>query len=156
MVARIVPVLHNVSSVQRLVDFARLVYNLGLNELVVTKAYGAAAQHGIAEAGRLSYKLGKGLVVLPDLSDAVELMKPEVVLLVDPERAEEDVDVNPPVNDGVMLVVFNGGEAGFAPHELRLGKPVYIKSVSERLGAVAEAAIILYQLTRIHSGSKDN
>lgn len=147
---RLVPVLHNVSSIQRLVDTARLVYSLGLRELFVTKAYGAAAQHGLAEVGRLAYKLDRGLFILPDLRDAVELVRPDRVLVVTLEHARARIDpARPPSLEGVVMVAFNGGDPDFAPHEAALGEPVYIEGVDQRLGAPAEAALLLYPLLRV-------
>ncbi len=149
---RLVPVLHNVSSIQRLVDTAKLVYALGLRELVVTKAYGAAAQHGLAEVGRLAYKLDRGFFVLPDLRDAVELIRPDKVLIVSLEHARERLDpARPPTLEGVVMIVFNGGDPDFAAHEAALGEPVYIEGVDQRLGAPAEAALILYPIIRASS-----
>lgn len=145
---RIIPVLHNVSSVQRVVDMARLVYSLGFNELVITKAYGAAAQHGIPEAGRIALKMGKSLLVLPDLSDAIELLRPSKVFIVSFEHTENK-DLNEFLNvkdNDVLLIIFNGGEPDFMPDEVKLGKTIYIPEANSRLGPIAEAGIILYTL----------
>ena len=143
----VIPVIHNVSSVQRVVDMARLVYGLGLKTLIVTKAYGAAAQSGIPEAMRLALKNNRSLIVLPELSDAVDLVKPDKVLIVTVEHAKKLIDPSGQLELGSRtLVVFSGSEQGFTPSELSLGEPVYIKGVEARLGAVAEASIILYHL----------
>jgi len=146
-VSSIVPLIHNVGSVQRLVDMARLVYSLDLELLVASKVYGAAAQSGVPEVMRLAFKANRGFLVLPDIGDAVELLKPDVTLVVSLDYAEDFIDpFNPPVYSGRLLVVFNGGEPDFSASEARVGKPVYIRGVSRRLGAVAEASIILYSL----------
>jgi len=157
MGASIIPVIHNVSSVQRLVDMARLAYSLGLDLLVATKVYGAAAQHGIPEAMRLAFKQGRGLLVLPDLEDAIELLSPTEVILVSLEHANEEFDpLNPPVKNGKILVVFNGGEPDFTPQEIRLGKPLYIREVESRLGPIAEASVVLYGFLRgLRGGTRD-
>ena len=148
----IIPVLHNVSSVQRVVDMARLVYSLGLNTLVVTKSYGGAAQSGIPEAMRIALKQSKSLLVLPELLDAVELLNPDTLLAVTSEDAEELIDpVNPPVYNGRILIAFSGGEPGFSPGELRGFKKIYISGVNSKLGPISEASIILYLLTRSKS-----
>ncbi len=141
------PVVHNVSSVQRLLDFARLVYGLGLNTLVASKVYGAAAQSGVPEAMRFAFKLNRGLLVLSGLEDVLELLKPDVTLIVSSEYAVEYIDpFNPPVYPGRVLIVFNGGEPDFSAGEAGFGRPVYVKGVSGRLGAIAEASLILYPL----------
>lgn len=144
---RVIPLIHNVSSVQRVVDMARLVYSLGINELVITKAYGAAAQHGIPEASKIALKKGRSLLVLPDIPDAVELLSPDKVLIVSFGHAKNR-NLNE-ILDGeekVILVAFNGGEPDFMPDETKLGKTIYIPRATSRLGPIAEAGIILYSL----------
>ncbi len=146
---RVIPVLHNTSSVQRLLDFARLVAGLGLGELVVTKAYGAAAQHGLGELGRLAYKNNMNLVILPDLGDAIDLLKPENVLIVTRRGEPEAFDpLAPPHLEGRILVAFNGGDPDFGEAEIGMGKPIYPPGVQGRLGPAAEAALVLYPLLR--------
>jgi len=146
---RIIPVLHNTSSVQRMLDFARLVLALGLKEVVVTKAYGAAAQHGLGELGRILYKGGGSLVVLPDLPDAVELLRPDTTLIVSRASGSEPFDpLKPPRLDGRVLIAFNGGDPDFSPNELALGRPIYPINAKGRLGPAAEAALVLYPLLR--------
>lgn len=149
---KVIPVIHNTSSVQRLVDMARIVLSMNIDLLVATKVYGAAAQSGIAEAFRLLLKAGKGLVVLPELKDAVETYGSTQVFLVDKEHATELID--PLSGDfasgsgGPIMLVFNGSDAPFGPQELSLGKPVYIKGLSYRAGSTAEASLLLYGLLR--------
>lgn len=152
MMPTIVPVLHNVSSVQRVVDMARLVYALDFQLLVVTKAYGGAAQSGVPEAMRLALKEGKSLIVLPDLSDAIELLNPDTIVAVTPRGSEEAIstpeDVSRLIN-GKTLIVFSGGDPDFTATELsRANKRVYIDGVKGKLGPVAEASIILYSISR--------
>jgi SpoU rRNA methylase family enzyme len=146
----IIPVLHNVSSVQRVVDMARLVYSLGLNTLVVTKAYGGAAQSGVPEAMRIALKLNARLIVLPELSDAVELFSPSTVIAVTKAYAEEHIDpLNPPVSGDRVMIVFSGGDPEFTPAELAGARKVYIDGVDGKLGPVAEAALLLYGVLRL-------
>ncbi|MCE4605354.1 MAG: RecB-family nuclease [Desulfurococcales archaeon] len=147
--AEIIPVLHNVSSVQRLVDLARASYQLGFKALAVSKVYGGAAQSGVPEAFKLALKYGSSLLVLPDLDDVVDALSPDRVLIITPREPETIIDpVSPPRLDGKVLIVFNGGETGFSPSEEKLGARTYIAGVDSRLGAVAEAGIILYTLSR--------
>lgn len=143
----VIPVLHNVSSVQRVSDMARLVYSLGYQTLVVTKAYGGAAEAGIPEATRIALKEGKRLIVLPDLNDAVELLAPDKTLIVTRDYMEEEYDPsNPPVYEGRVLIVFQGSEPDFTVKEAKMGTPIYLRGVEGRLGPIAEASIILYSL----------
>ena len=146
---KLIPLLHSTSSVQRLLDFARLVASLGLGELVVTKAYGAAAQHGLGELGRLAYKSNMNLVILPELSDAIDLLRPDIVLIVTRRGRPEAFDpLAPPRLEGRILVAFNGGDPDFSDAEVGMGKPIYPPSVQGRLGPAAEAALVLYPLLR--------
>jgi len=153
-VARVIPVLHNVSSVQRVTDFARLAYSLGYEAVVVTKAYGGAAQAGVPEAMRIALREGKSLIVLPDLADAVELLSPASVVLVTHDYAEERVEPAslPSLVGDSALIVFSGADPDFSAGELKLAtRRVYFEGVS-RLGAVAEAALALYYARKGASG----
>ena len=148
----IIPVLHNVSSVQRVVDMARLVYSIGLDTLVVTKSYGGAAQSGVPEAMRIALKMSKKLIVLPELSDAVELLNPDIAIAVTMDSEGGYLDpLNPPVYEGRVLIAFSGGEPEFSPGEIRGFKKVYIPGVDSKLGPISEASIILYTLVRARS-----
>ncbi len=148
--AEVIPVIHNVSSVQRVVDMARLAYSLDYDVLVVTKAYGGAAQSGVPEAMRLALREGKSLITLPDLEDAVGLLNPDKTLLVTRDYQARPIDpLDPPGVEGRVLIVFPGGEPDFTASEARLGEPVYPLGVPRgRMGAVAEAAVILYGYRR--------
>ena len=149
MPAEIIPVLHNVSSVQRVVDMARLAYGLGIDTLVVTKAYGGAAQSGVPEAMRIAMRENKRFIVLPDLADAVSLLNPDTVLLVTRDYNPEPLSIaQPPRYDGRVIVAFSGSEPDFTPSEASMGKPVYPAGVPGRLGTLAEAALVLYALRR--------
>ncbi|MCS7106924.1 MAG: RecB-family nuclease [Acidilobaceae archaeon] len=144
----VLPVIHNVSSAQRLLDFAKLAYSLGAEHVVATKVYGAAAQSGVPDVMRLALKLGKSFAVLPDLSDLLEIYRPDSVIMMY-GGAEQRLDpLNPPVYKGRVAIVFNGSEPDFSPAELKYGTPLYLAGASHKLGAIAEAAIVLYLLTR--------
>jgi len=113
MEAKIIPVIHNISSVQKLIDMARLSFGFGYKNIIITKAYGGAAQNGVAEVFKISLKEGKGVVVLPDLKDVIDLYNPKKVILIDKENSKDEIDiVNPPVNNDLMLV-FNGSTHHF-------------------------------------------
>ncbi len=147
MPERLLAVIHNVSSIQRLVDSVRAAYALGVDGVIVTKAYGAAAQHGLAEVGRIAFKEGKTIAVLPDLKDILDLVKPDHFLVVTAEHASQEIDPSsPPRLDGVVVVAFNGGEPDFAAHEAKLGTPIYIRGLKRRVGVVAEIGLVLYAL----------
>jgi len=146
--AEIIPVIHNVSSVQRLVDSVRVAYSLGARTVVASKVYGGAAQSGVPEAMRIALKLDRSLLVLSDLRDASELLSPDHVYLVTRDYAEMEIDPSTPSLEAKnrVLIVFSGADPEFSPAELKLGTPIYFRGVKQRLGPVGEAALLLYYL----------
>jgi len=144
----VIPVIHNVSSVQRLVDMARLVYGLGFKVLVVTKAYGGAAQSGIPEAYRIAVKRGYSLIILPDLGDAISLLSPDTIYMVSAINPSQYTGPTKSLNLGERtMIVFNGGEGDFTPSEMKMGRTIYIEGLRERIGTIAEASLILYTIS---------
>ncbi|BDC19295.1 RecB-family nuclease [Acidianus sp. HS-5] len=139
--------LHNITSSQRLIDFAKIVFNLGVEKLVITKASGTAAQVGIPEVGKLAFKLNKSLLILPDLKDSLELLKPSSIYLVS-SNAKDEINVESLKNgkEDQVLIVFPGIESGFTKIEQSIGNYVHIPKLLQDLGPEAEAAILLYML----------
>ena len=152
---RVIPVMHDVSSAQRLVDAARTVYGLGFRVFVATRVYGAAAQNGVPEAMRLALRLGRSFVVLPELRDAVELFAPETVLVVSRDYGEPvSLDGLGRLARGRTMVVVGGGEPGISKGDAAAGKPVYFEGVEARLSPVAELALVLYALRGVAGGEE--
>ncbi len=152
---KVIVVLHNVHSVLRVMDMARLVYGIPLAEMfIISKASGAAAQTGIPEVHKLAYRLGKPLLCVPDLEDAVSLMNPSEILLVDPSGERElDRILNNIVHklsesNETVMIVFSGSDTYFTKQEKALGKIVYFNNLDRPLGCIAEAAIFLHELLK--------
>ncbi len=143
----LIVVLHDVASVQRLVDMARLVYGLGIKSFIASKVYGAAATNGIPEVTRMALRLGTSFHIVSSVKEVVELLTPDTVLVVSYDFGEP---LEPPeiagMAKGRTLVVFGGTDASPTREEAALGKPIYVKGVRSRLGPIAEAALILYPL----------
>ncbi|HDO20912.1 MAG: RecB-family nuclease [archaeon GB-1845-036] len=146
---RLIVVLHNVHSMQRVIEFAKICYGLGYYTLVISRPIGTAAQVGVPEAQKVAFKMKGRLIVLPDLKDAIELLKPEKIILFAPKpygkrrfNAEEIADQ---ILKGVrVMVVFGGLEPGLSGRELSMGESVYL-DVGE-IGAVGLAAVTLYEI----------
>ncbi|BBD72829.1 exonuclease [Sulfodiicoccus acidiphilus] len=135
--------LHNTTSVQRLVDFAKLVFSSSVTRyLVVTKVGGVAAQSGVPEVNKLAIKSGKSFSVLPDLKDAIELLRPSAVYLVTAQSSETLDPVA--LKRERSLVVFNGVDSGFGKVDSSLGKPVRLEGLEVDVGPVAAGALLLY------------
>jgi len=152
-VERVLVVLHNVYSVQRVVELARVAYGLGFSTLVVSRAQGAAAQSGVPEAQKLALKKGRNLFYVADLPDVLELFKPDLALMFVPreyaERAFDAGEVARAVAEGRRVaLVFGGSEPGLSRRELDMGVAVYLEGADDDLGAVGTAAIALYLVRR--------
>ncbi len=141
----LVLVVHNVGSVQRLVDSARAAFAFDdVKMLVVTRPYGAAAQAGVPEAQKMAFKRNRGFMVLPELSDAVELLKPDRIYTVSWEHGRRVKTLEP--GSGVTMVVVGATDPGLTKQETGVGEAVYPEWVSAPMGPVAEAAVVLMLL----------
>jgi len=136
-------VLHNVSSTQRIIDFAKLVFNMNINYFIVTKVGGVGAQAGIPEVSKIAYKNNKPFIVLPDLKDAIELFKPESVFIFT-QAAEKTFNKDLIRDKNRVMFVFSGNEVGFNKLELNLGEPVKIEGLNNEISSVALAGIVAY------------
>lgn len=145
----VIPVLHNVFSPQKVVEAARITYGLGYKMFVVTKASGSAAQAGVPEAQKLAIKLGRSFACLPDLPDALEVLRPSRVLLIVPKKFGKEPLLKEAMDaEGRMLVVFGGAEPGLSRRELEMGMPVFVDGVEGDIGSLGLVAISLYLLKR--------
>jgi len=136
-------VLHNVSSTQRIIDFAKLAFNMNINYFIITKVGGVGAQAGIPEVSKLAYKNNKPFIVLPDLKDAIELFKPDGVFIFT-QTAEKTFSKDLIKDKNRVMLVFSGSEAGFNKLELNLGEPVKIEGLNNEISSVALAGIVVY------------
>lgn len=139
---------NNASSPQRLVDVAKVVYNFERSDiieaLIITKPVGSAAQVGVPEVSKLAYKLGRRLVVLPSINDALELLRPTKVFLVCRTEESQPLEVAEVVSGS--LFVISCSDVGFTKNELALGMHVYPKHFNSGIGPAAEAALTLHAL----------
>ena len=151
MLDRVTVVLHNVFSVYRVLEMARLVYGLGFKTFIVTKASGAAAHEGVPQASRLAIKTNRNFFYLADLNDFIELFKPDKAYLFVPKTYARDAfnfdEVIELLRDGKNIaLVFGGGEPGLSRRDMEMGEAVYIAHIKDDLGAVPLASIVLYEL----------
>ncbi len=143
-------VLHNVQSVQRVVETAKVTYGLGFKNFIVSKAAGSAAQSGVPEAQRLALKLKRNFFYLADLPEVLDVFKPELTLMFVPRPYGEEeynpIKVLETLEKGAVVLVFGGAEPGLSRRELDLGTPTYVPLVGEDIGVSGLAAIVLYKL----------
>jgi len=148
---KLLVVLHNVYSVQKVVELAKVVYGLGFNTLVVSKAHGAAAQSGVPEAQKLALKKSKNFFFVSDLADVIEIFNPALLLLFVPKEYAQNkfdaVQVAGSLKRGdIVALIFGGADPGLSKRELELGVATYIEGVGEDIGSTGLAAIALYLL----------
>ncbi len=148
---KIIPVLHNVYSSQRVVEAARLVYGLGLDTFVVTKASGSAAQSGVPDAQKYALKRGLNFLFLKDLKDALELLNPDVVLTFSEgkyggERLSSLLESDTLRGKERVVAVFGGAEPGLTLQEFKMGLHVFPDKIEDDIGSVGLMAISLYVL----------
>jgi len=147
----VIPVIHNVFSVEVVKQFAKICYGLGFKTVVVSKPSGAAAQAGVPETQKLALKKGRALVVLSELEDVVEVIRPSLLIFVTPKKyAKESFDAERVISEaqkGIVAIVFGGSELGISAKELGLGVPMHI-GVEDDLGPLGFAAIVLHAIAK--------
>ena len=139
--------IYNVSSPQRLVDVARLVYGSNVVDmLVVVKPTGMAAQVGLPEVSKLAYRKSKKLLVLTSVQELQEVLSGRrlvfIVHGVSGVGYLEDAELR-----GDEVFVVHGGDGTFTRSELALGEAFTLRGFEELQNPVADVAITLYHLT---------
>jgi len=135
--------LHNTFSSKQIEEFSKVAFGMNVNSVIFTKATGSAAQNGIPAAQKMAIKLNKNILFLEDLSDAIEILNPERLILIgDSEICREEIDFNDIKERD--LVVFSGNSSGFSKKELETGLGKHI--LENNIGAIGEAAIFLYKM----------
>ncbi|MCG2880753.1 MAG: RecB-family nuclease [Vulcanisaeta sp.] len=137
-VNNVIPVIHNPASVQKLLDAVKASLGFGVRTVVITKAVGAAAQQGVPEAFRMAMKVGASLIVLPDIKDAIELLRPDAVYLLS-TRGEPMGELS-----GKVLLIVQASDQQFTPSELSLGRQV--KVLSRDVGSTALLTLALSKI----------
>lgn len=131
-------------------ETAQVVYGLGFQNFIVSRAEGSAAQTGVPDANRMAIKMKRTFMVLPDLQDVIELLEVErPLLVVSPVLTRERLDLanlSKTVNsDKKTVVVLSGSNSSFSRKEMDLGE---CKSLDAQIdiGPAGTASVILYAL----------
>ncbi|MFX1511127.1 MAG: RecB-family nuclease [Promethearchaeota archaeon] len=147
------PVLHNVSSAQRVREFAQLALGMECTCCIISQAKGAAATTGVPAAVKFLTKEGKtGLVYLETLVDALEILQPvKVVLLISKKFAKTRFDSSLVIEyakTGKVLLVVGGTSPGLTRRELDMGDVSYIIGSNYDIGPIAQMAIALFAIEK--------
>lgn len=85
-------VYHDVHSVAKLHEIARIAFTYDNVDLfVISRPQGAAAQTGVPDVHLAAAKKGKKILVVPDLKDAADILKPGKVFVIT-RKAEKEFD----------------------------------------------------------------
>lgn len=137
------------SSVQKLLDFLKTIYAGNLVPVVV-KPFGAAAQVGIPEAHKVSYKLGRPLIVLPGIADLVEVLDCDCLYYVSEEGEEVDLPrILSQSSCRKPALILSSGDQEPSRKELESAKTVWIRGVPPGLPSTAIAGILVYELLKM-------
>ncbi|OYT60470.1 MAG: exonuclease [Desulfurococcales archaeon ex4484_217_1] len=145
---------HNISSAQRLIEIAKLIFNyttqLEVQTLILSKVTGSAAQSGIPEVSKLAYKHNRSVLIVNEIKEAVELIKPEKVFIVTTAvKSTVKIDeVASLAKRSRILLIFPGTEEAFPKHDLTLGIPFNIEGISEKIGVVPYISITLHEIIK--------
>ncbi len=142
----VIPVIHNISSVPKMVEYARVAIGYGFNTIVYSRVFGAAAQQGIGEVFKMALRHNASIVVLPDINDVVDLLKPDTVLFVSrPHRGSTLFTAD--LVKGRTMIVVNGSDLPFVEEEVRRrGLLVHVEDAD--IGSLGQFVLLLNNLRK--------
>jgi len=135
------------SSVQKLLEFVKTVYASPRLIPVIIKPYGAAAQVGVPEAYRVSYKLGKPLILLPEIRDLADVLGCKHIYYLDENGAGISLLSLISGSEKKTLVI-SSGEQEPSPREINNTHVVWPSEIPRGLSPIAIAGIIVYEVSR--------
>lgn len=141
------------SSVQKVIDFLKTVYTVNGVVPVVIRPYGAAAQVGVPEAHRISYKLSKPLIVFPEIGDLTGIIGCDCLYYL--SEGGEDVDVPALLRGSTckkVAFILSSGEHEPGLKELGPARAVWISDVPRGMPSVALAGVLVYMISKLKSG----
>ncbi len=148
----LLPVLHNVTSVHRVLEFVRLCISFNCSNIVITRPTGAAAQQGVPEAFKIALKEGANIILLGELKDLKEITSIDDMYLLTSEEEGEPIEdaVNEIVRalkDGKKVsIAVQGQDLPFLPREKQLG--TCVKVLEKRAPATSLCTILLWELSK--------
>ncbi|NPA69956.1 MAG: hypothetical protein GXO26_04045 [Crenarchaeota archaeon] len=148
----LLPVLHNVTSVHRVLEFVRLCTSFNCNNIIITRPTGAAAQQGVPEAFKIALKEGANIMILGELKDVQEIAKIEKLYLLTAEEEGETLDkaieeAAELLREGKKIgVAVQGQDLPFLPREKQLG--TCVKVLEKKAPATSLCTIFLWELSK--------
>lgn len=137
--------LYSPSSVNVIVDFVKSMYVFKETIPVIIKPIGAGAQIGVPEAYKYSYRSSKPLIILPELNDVIEVLKPSKVFYYSNLGVEVEAEE---IKKHDNYVIIFSGEVELSKKELINVEPISIKGVPKELPVLSLATLVVYLITR--------
>lgn len=138
--------LYSPSSVQKLLDFIKTIYITSNLIPVIIKPFGAAAQVGVPEAYRVSYKMNKPLIILPEIRDLKQILGCNIVYYVVEEGVEIYITkIFEEASSNKIALVVNSGEQEPSRKELEDTTPVWFKNTPQGFPPISLTGVIVYE-----------
>lgn len=147
----IIVVIHNISNPKKLVDFAKTSFAFRTDLFIISNAIGFAESEGTSQVNQIAYKLGKSILSVGSLQEALDLFGPDTLYLI--EKTKKSVAFNPDAIseelklEKTIMLVFSGTEPSNLEQEIGLGTPTYLKQ-NIVLDPVAICAIMLFEIEK--------
>ncbi len=135
---------YNISSLPRLMEFARVTYGFGVKRLAAVRVFGSAAQQ-IGDLFKLAFKMGGEVLVFNDLRDLNEALRPDLVIGL--TRRGEGVEPLTGLPEGHVVIVVSGSDLPITQRELPPGAKLAY-AVEEDVGSLGQLAVALYRLRK--------
>lgn len=143
---------HDVHSVAKLQEIARIVFaHDNVRVFVVSRPQGTAAQTGVPEVHLAAARKGKRVLIVPDLRDAVEVLKPRKVFIIT-RKAEREFDPKEVSEDDMIVVA--GTEPDATKFDIDGLEPR--KVLPEGMGDVGYVATVLCMLRGVKDLQRDD
>ena len=138
----LVVAIYNISSPARLSEMVRTAIGFGVRNIFLVRVFGSAAQQ-LGDVFKLALREGRGIAVLSDIPDLLEVVKPDTALFLGKPGDGEPLNAGQ-VGNRTLLVV-NGSDLPFTRREVGdRGRLVY--AIDRDVGPVAHLGIALMKL----------
>ncbi len=143
--------LHGPHSRSIVVQFVQTALGYGYKNIIISKASGSAATAGIPEASKIAFPQSATLLIVGNISDAINLVDPKhVYLIVSRRYSTEKLDFDSVRShvgqENKILFVFGGSSPGLSRRDMDLGKACHITWANEEIAPIAYLGIILDRL----------
>ncbi len=139
--------IHDVSSGHRLTEITKVIlaYRKYVKMVVISRATGAAAQYGLAEASKTFYKAGIKLLILPDIEDYNELFKGNKILQFTRIHGREYGSIRDLAITEDTVLLISGNDNGFSKNELLENtEKIYPRGTEKQLPPETLLGVILH------------